>query len=54
VVEVAQVLDEVVAAGEAFVAHAVAAGDCAGEFGGAHAVDGGLVALEVGETCEVC
>ena len=53
-VEVAQVLDEVVAAGEAFVAHAVAAGDCAGEFGGAHAVDGGLVALEVGETCEVC
>jgi hypothetical protein len=54
VVEVAQVFDEVVAAGEAFVAHAVAAGDCAGKFGCAHAVDCGLVALEVGETGEVC
>lgn len=53
-VEVAQVLDEVVAAGEPFIADAVAAGDGAGELWGPHAVDGGLVALQVGEAGEVC
>jgi hypothetical protein len=54
VVEVAQVFDEVVTAREALVAHAVAAGDCAGKFGSTHAMDGGLVALQVGKTCKVC
>jgi hypothetical protein len=54
VVEVAEVLDEVVAAREALVCDTVTAGDGAGVFWLADAVDGGLVALQVGEAGEVC
>lgn len=52
-VEVAEVLDEVVASCETFVGDAVAVGNHAGVFWGPDAVNSGLVALEVGETGEV-
>jgi hypothetical protein len=48
------VLDEVVAARKALVRDAVAARHGTGKFRDADAVDGGLVALQVGKTCEVC
>jgi hypothetical protein len=41
-------LDEMVAACETLVAHTVAACYCARELRSAHAVNGGLVALQVG------
>lgn len=47
-VEVSQVLNKMVAAGEALVSDAIATGDIARIFRGSHAVDGGLVPLEVG------
>jgi hypothetical protein len=54
VVEVPQVLDKVIAAGEALFSDAIAAWNSAGIFWGSHAMDGGLVALEVGKAGEVC
>lgn len=43
-----------VSAREAFFAYAVAARDVARVLGGAYAMDGGLVALEVGQARELC
>jgi hypothetical protein len=54
VMKVPQVFDQVVAAREAFVTNAVTARYRARKFGGTHAMYGGLVALQVGEPCEVC
>jgi hypothetical protein len=54
VVKIAQVFDKMVAAREALVANAVAAWYRTWVFGRTDAVDGGLVALEIGKSCEVC
>lgn len=50
---VAQVLDEMVAACEALVAHARAVLDGAGEVGSTHPVHCRLVPLQIGEASEV-
>jgi hypothetical protein len=47
------VLDEVVASREALVGDTVAARHSTGELGSPESVDGGLVALEVGQAREV-
>jgi len=47
-VEIPQMLDQMISPREALLIHAVAAAHRAREVGRAGAVDGGLVALEVG------
>jgi hypothetical protein len=43
-----------ISACEPFLADAVASRHCAGELGLPNAVDGGLMALEVGKASEIC
>jgi hypothetical protein len=45
--EVAQMLDEVIAAGETFISNTVALGHGTWKFGYADSVDGRLVSLEI-------
>jgi hypothetical protein len=52
--KIPQMLHQMIAARESLVANTIAARDSTWKFGHPDAMDGRLVALKIGETCEVC